>query len=129
MLAKTTEKGGKDWDRRLPYVLFSYHASQQESTLESPFFLLYGRDPRLPTQAALTPHKVRSQLDLREYGMEVAAKMSEAWQSVRMCVTRAQRRQKKYYDQQSRLAKFAIGERVFLFRPEERSWEAFSWAL
>ena len=74
MLAKMTEKGGKDWDRRLPYVLFSYHASQQESTLESPFFLLYGRDPRLPTQAALTPHKVRSQLDLKVYGMEVAAK-------------------------------------------------------
>ena len=121
MLAKMTERRGKDWDRRLPYVLFSYRASQQESTLESPFFLLYGRDSRLPTQAALTPHKVRSQLDLREYGMEVAAKMSEAWQSARMCVTRAQWRLKKYYDQQSRLAKFAIGELVFLFRPEEHS--------
>lgn len=41
MLAKTTENG-RDWDRRLSYVLFAYPASQQESTPESPFFLLYG---------------------------------------------------------------------------------------
>lgn len=49
MLAKRVEKGGKDWDQKLPFVLFAYRASQQQSTLESPFFLLYGRDPRLPT--------------------------------------------------------------------------------
>ena len=47
MLAKTVEKSGKDWDLRLPYVLFAYRSSPQESTKESPFFLLYGRDPTL----------------------------------------------------------------------------------
>lgn len=41
MLAKTVEKGGKDWDQHLPFVLFAYRASQQHSTLESPFYLLY----------------------------------------------------------------------------------------
>ena len=46
MLAKTTEKGGQDWDRRLPYVLFANRAAEQQSTLESPFFLLYGCDPK-----------------------------------------------------------------------------------
>ena len=37
MLAKRVEKGGADWDLHLPYVLFAYQASIQESTLESPF--------------------------------------------------------------------------------------------
>ena len=59
MLAKTAEKGGKDWDLRLPYVLFAYRASQQQSTRESPFYLLYGRDPRLPNESMLCPEKVR----------------------------------------------------------------------
>ena len=45
MLSKTVEKGGRDWDVRLPYVLFAYRSSPQESSRESPFFLLYGRDP------------------------------------------------------------------------------------
>ncbi len=60
MLAKTVEKGGKDWDRRLPYVLFAYRSSPQESTKESPFFLLYGRDPKLPTQSTMVPPPDRS---------------------------------------------------------------------
>ena len=57
MLAKTVEQGGKDWDQRLPFVLFAYRASQKQSTLESPFFLLYGRDPRLPTEQVTSPER------------------------------------------------------------------------
>ena len=45
MLSKTVEKNGKNWDDKLPYVLFAYRTSVQESTRESPFHLLYGRDP------------------------------------------------------------------------------------
>ena len=55
MLAKTVEKHGADWDERLPYVLYAYRTSLQESTTESPFFLLYGRDSRLPMDETLTP--------------------------------------------------------------------------
>ena len=54
MLAKTTDKGGQDWDTHLPYVLFVCNCSMQSSTMESPFFVLYGHDPRLPTETALT---------------------------------------------------------------------------
>ena len=45
MLVKTVERGGKDWDEHLPFVLFAYRASEQQSTCELPFFLLFGRDP------------------------------------------------------------------------------------
>ena len=47
MLAKTMEKGGRDWDTRLPNVLFEYRVSMQSSTMEFPFFLLYERNPTL----------------------------------------------------------------------------------
>ena len=67
-------------DRHLPYVLFAYRASEQQSTLESPFFLLYGRDPRLPTKAALCPEERRKFTDIREYGSELAERMSGAWE-------------------------------------------------
>ena len=125
MLAKTTERGGKDWDRHLPYVLFAYRASQKESTLESLFFLLYGRDPRLPTEIALSPtNNWRMQLDLKEYGVDLVSRMSGAWESAKSCISKAQKRQKKYYDCKSRSPDFAAGDRVFLLRPEERTGEA-----
>ena len=56
MLAKTVEKSGANWDEKLLYVLFAYRVSVQESTKESPFFLMYGRDPRLPTDCPLCAH-------------------------------------------------------------------------
>ena len=121
MLAKTVERGGRDWDQRLPFVLFAYRASQQQSTLESPFFLLYGRDPRLPTDTAMYPKKTRKMVDLKEYGVELASHMSEAWDLARQCVRKAQKRQKEYYDRKVRLPSFRVGDRVFLFKPADKT--------
>ena len=55
MLGKTVQKQGHDWDEHLPYVLYAYRTSIQESTKESSFYLLYGRDARLPTDEILNP--------------------------------------------------------------------------
>ena len=35
-------------DKQLPMLLFASRSTVQDSTKESPFFLLYGRDPHLP---------------------------------------------------------------------------------
>ncbi|CAF1122252.1 unnamed protein product [Brachionus calyciflorus] len=37
-----------DWDEFLDIALFAYRVSPHETTLKSPFKLLYGRNPRLP---------------------------------------------------------------------------------
>ena len=58
------DKSGRDWDRHLPHVLFAYRVSPQESTQESPSFLLYGRDAQFPTEAALTHPQTQYQVDL-----------------------------------------------------------------
>ena len=39
MLSKCETQYGRDWDKRLPYVLFAYCVSVHESTKESPFYL------------------------------------------------------------------------------------------
>jgi len=83
MLSKKVQKGGKDWDQQLPYVLFAYRASLQESTGESPFFLLYGCTPGIPTDAALQSPIDRSLLDLDDYCSELTVRMSAAWESAR----------------------------------------------
>lgn len=89
MLAKTVGSGGRDWDVRLPYVLFAYRASPQASSKESPFFLLYGRDPRLPTETALAPPNPRTEVDLTEYKSELQQRLSEAWEVARKNIEKA----------------------------------------
>ena len=77
MLAKTSEKGGQDWNQHLPYVLFAYRECQQQSTRESPFYLLHERDPRLPNDAMLCPAQVCQSVYLQKYGQKLKVKISE----------------------------------------------------
>ena len=53
MISKVAESSGKDWDRHLPFLLFAYRVSIHDSTRESPFYLLYGRDARIPSESVL----------------------------------------------------------------------------
>ena len=128
MLAKTVEPGGRDWDTRLPYVLFAYRASLQQSTAESPFFLLYGRDPRLPTEAALSPPQERYPIDVDDYKSEVVTKMSDAWELACKNICKAQSQQKKQHDRSSRPADFKVGDRVFVYMPAAKSTKAHKFA-
>ena len=43
----------RNWDLFLHSLLFSYRVSCQDSTKHSPFFLVYGRQPRLPVELNL----------------------------------------------------------------------------
>ena len=67
MLAKSISPGIYEWDERLPFVLFSYRVSMQSSTMETPFFILHGRDPLLPTEAILSLPVDRRIIDLDDY--------------------------------------------------------------
>ena len=62
MLAKKVEQGRRDWDAHLPFVLFAYRASLQESTKESVYLIgqsnwiiSFPLTARIPT---LHPHAI-----------------------------------------------------------------------
>ena len=49
-LLKFVESEQNSWDEYLDAILFSYRVSCQDSTKYSPFYLVYGRHPRLPIE-------------------------------------------------------------------------------
>jgi hypothetical protein len=49
MLAVYCDANQANWNLYLPLVLFAYRTSKQATTEISPFELLYGREPRLPS--------------------------------------------------------------------------------
>ena len=79
MVAKVAEQSGKDWDRHLPFLLFAYRASVQESTKESPFFLLYGRDPRIPSELVLNQPSSPYLVDVSDYRVDLTSNLASAW--------------------------------------------------
>lgn len=72
--------------------------------------------------------KVKKIVGLQKYGCKLAARVSEAWELARQCIRKAQKRQKQFCDQKSTLPNFRVGERVFLFKPAEKTGEAHKFA-
>jgi transposase InsO family protein len=104
----------KDWDKFIPFVLFSYRCAVQESTKESPFFLLYGRQPYLPID-----HELRtanpSYVDELDFRDQVASKIRNTWDEVRARIQKAQSIQKQTYDRNARETQLREGDRVRIF--------------
>ena len=54
-LKKLCEKDPANWDKYINQVLASYRITPNLATAESPFFLVYSRDPHLPLHQLLEP--------------------------------------------------------------------------
>ena len=110
MLSLYVEKHGRDWDHYLLYLLYAYRVSAQESVRESPFFLLYGRDPRQPNDEALSCPTTPYVVDMDDYKSELVHGLSDAWKAAAQCIKTAQRRQKTTYDRGAKKPNYRIGD-------------------
>ena len=45
----------KDWDQHIFQVLYAYRGTPYKTTGDSPFYLLHGREQRLPIDVSLLP--------------------------------------------------------------------------
>ena len=121
MLAKSVTPGVREWDERLPFVLFAYQATLQVSVGESAFFLLYGRDPQLPTELVLCPPTGRQAVGLDDYKSVMMLEMGSAWAQAQKAVKKAQKRQKCQHDRTSKNADFQVGDLVFVCMPASKT--------
>ena len=78
MIAKSCDIKERDWNDQLPFLLFTYRVSAQESTKESPFFLTHGSDPCLPTETLLTFDKSSYAIDTDDYKIDLCSSLFAA---------------------------------------------------
>ena len=133
MIAKSTDPNTIEWDKRLPLLLFAYCSVIQESMKESPFFLVYRRDPQLPTGSLLEQFPRAYPVDVGDYRTELLCTLKKTHTLVLESIRKAQEKQKRFYDQQSTATKFKIGDRVMVYMPSETSrpkaGKTLSWAV
>ena len=120
MIAKASDQNPTEWDKQLPLLLFAYRSVVQESTKESPFFLLYGRDPRLPTGTILEQLRTTYLCDIDDYRTELLINLTKAQQLALESIKQAQEKQQTFYDKQSsNNLPYRVGDRVMVFMPSE----------
>ena len=98
----------KDWDEFLPSILFAYRTSPQSPTFDSPFFLVFGRDPLLPLDMNLLPPDTEKlSTSIEEHRARIVSHLEEAQRLAKQNIERTQQ-MKAQYDLTSSPPKFEI---------------------
>lgn len=109
----------KDWDEYLNSVLFTYRVSPSEVIGESPFCMLYGREPLLPMDTTLLPPRKMSPL-IAELRACIVEHMERVWRIAAENTQRAHRQMKELHDLQAVLHPFSLGDKVWVYTPKNR---------
>ncbi|MCP3663135.1 MAG: DDE-type integrase/transposase/recombinase, partial [Gammaproteobacteria bacterium] len=117
MLSFYVNEHQNDWDEGVAFVQFAYRTSPQASTNETPYFLMYGRDARLPLDAAYQAYRGKYEITPEDYARECTLKVTEAQQLARLNIEKAQERQRRNYDKRTCAKNWAVGDVVYKHNP------------
>lgn len=109
------------WPQMLQTLTFAYNCTAHESTGYAPFFLMYGRVPRLPVDVMF--HSVERDNDITDYDSYVKRMrddLKEALQVAQINASAKQQRQAELYNKGVKGADIEEGDQVLLANRGER---------
>lgn len=100
---KVINEDQDNWEDNLDSILFCYRSSKNDSTKFSPFFLMYGREPKLPIELAVEGSPRCDDQDSTQVSLdtkvELLLKLKKSVHDLAMeNIRKAQDRQKRNYD-------------------------------
>ena len=111
-LSKLVGVNPTDWDLMIPYALWAYRTAIHATTKETPYFLVYGRDPVDPTDVKVK-HWLQKATKVENYTQEVADRLLEAKKRVDIEVAKVKKATKKRYDKNRIDNPFKVGDIVW----------------
>lgn len=103
-----------DWKSRIGALVHAYNCTRHDTTGYSPFFLMFGRDPKLPLDIAFGIGDRDGDQSLTSYVKSLRKRMRESYQLALDSSRIARGRQKALYDARVRGAVLAVGDRVLV---------------
>ena len=114
VLAKYIRNEPYNWDKYIPSMLMAYRTSVQDSTLFTPYFLVFGRDPILPMDTLLQP-KLKYMGD--EYVPVMLERLHKAYMDAKVNLSIARTKNKENQKGSKGLPNFQPGDPVFYLDP------------
>lgn len=114
MLAIYIAELKRDWDEVLPYVILAYNAATHETTKFTPYFLLFGKEPRFPFEIALTP---TSEVvgGIAAYAEEMVQRLKEAVRLAKDNIQLAQHKAEAQAAAKRTPVTYQVGQKVWLY--------------
>ncbi len=117
-LLKYTDSQQGNWDEHLESILFAYRTAIHKSTKFSPFFLLYGSNPRLPSDLDFNPlfskESDSNEAQLLENRIEKLEELEAVRSLARARYTSSKLKDKEYKDSIQTLPDFKKGDLVLM---------------
>ena len=113
MLATTSRDHPFDWEDQLPKVCMAYNTSIHTSTGYTPFYLMFGREARMPIDL-MYGTRDQKEVPTTQYAAATKKSLEEAYRCVREKLSVSHARRKDYYDKKVHGSPFAVGELVWL---------------
>jgi len=126
MIAKWIAANHRDWDQKLPAVAFAYRTSEHESTGFTPFYLMHGREARIPADLVYGPPDTEESPE-DDFVATQQATLRDAFELAREQLGKAASRRKRQYDLRQRPQPFAVGTRVWCLVPRLRQGRYRKW--
>jgi hypothetical protein len=120
-IAKLINDNDKEWDEYISSVLFAYRTMKHKSTGYSPFYLMYGRQAKLPVELKVETI-YDSEKDMEEAILDRVAtihKMEIDQQDVLINIEQGQQKAKDRHDDQRVAQRLKISDKVLV----ERTWK------
>src|ERR1700743_1289594 len=124
-LAKTLEKENQ-WDEKLEEVSFAYRTNKQATTKETPFYLLYGREAKLPNE--IIEERVPQPISVKDNELNrqfELIELQERRKETQERITEQQIKRKTKHDQKVKKEEtFRIGDKVLVkeaYKENQRS--------
>lgn len=116
MLGTLDPKKKVDWKSHVSPLVHAYNATRHDSTNQSPFYLMFGRHPRLAIDLALGIPEEEQKKPQQKYVQDLRKRLQDSYRLAGEEAEKAQQQQKINYDLRARAAVLEPGDRVLVRR-------------
>ena len=117
MLATCVADDPQEWEGHVQKVCMAYNTSTHATTGFTPFFLMFGRQARIPTDLMYGTAEPES-LDYGEYAAQLRKSMANAYRIARESSAGKQERQAEMYNEKVHGKPHDVGSLVWLLNPQ-----------
>ena len=115
MLGTLDQERKADWKEHVDFMVHAYNCTRHESTGFAPYYLMFGRNPRLPVDILFGCDQPGTSSRV-EYVDKLRGRLQKAYQLATLHADQARLHQKSSYDRKVKSATLGEGDRILVKR-------------